>query len=139
MHQSTLIFWPVIAQAALIFAVYVLMSKRRTRAVSSGRVQAREYKIPMIEPEPTATVARNLINQFELPVLFFVVCILLQMTAGVNDVTVAIAWFFVASRYAHAFVHVTSNRLMLRRKLFIVGVLATFLLWVWLAIHIAIS
>lgn len=139
MSQSTLIFWPMIAQAALIFAVYVLMSKRRMGAVRSGKVQAREYKIPMIEPEPTATVARNLINQFELPVLFFVVCILLQMTSGVNYAVLALAWFFVISRYAHAFVHVTSNRLMLRRRLFMFGVLAAFLLWLWLAVHIAIS
>lgn len=139
MPQSTLIFWPMIAQAVLIFSVYVLMSKRRMGAVRSGRVQAREYKIPTIEPEPTATVARNLINQFELPVLFFVVCILLQMTAGVNYAAVLIAWLFVVSRYAHAVVHVTSNRLMLRRRLFLAGFAFNVILWMLFAFHIAVN
>ncbi|MDO9415577.1 MAPEG family protein [Pararhizobium sp.] len=138
MSQTTLIFWPMIAQAALVFIIYILLGKRRFGAVRSGAAQARDYKIPSIEPEPTATVARNLINQFELPVLFFVVCLSLHLTAGVNYITVLIAWFFVVTRYAHAFVHVTSNRLMIRQRLFMVGVFAVFALWAWLAINLAI-
>lgn len=134
---ATAIFWPVIAQVALTIAIYLLMARRRFGAVRSGKVEARAYKVPIIEPEPTATVARSLVNQFELPVLFYVVCILLFVTAGTSLVALALAWLFVASRCAHAYVHVTSNRLMLRQRLFSAGLLIIVALWVLFAVHIA--
>lgn len=137
MPTSTAIFWPVIAQVALIHTVYFLMLKRRYRAVRSGLAKASDFWIPAIEPEPSATVARSLINQFELPVLFFIVCTLLYLTAGVNHIVLAIAWLFVLSRFAHAYVHVTSNRLRMRQRLFVAGFVLDSVLWLLFAVHIA--
>jgi hypothetical protein len=137
MPISTAIFWPVIAQVALIHAIYFLMLRRRYSAVRAGTAKPSDFWIPAIEPEPSATVARSLINQFELPVLFFLVCVLLHLTAGVNYVVLAIAWLFVLSRYAHAYVHVTSNRLRIRQRLFVVGFVFNFSLWLLFAIHLA--
>ncbi len=137
MPISTAIFWPVIAQVALIHAIYFLMLRRRYTAVRAGTAKASDFWIPAIEPEPSATVARSLINQFELPVLFFLVCTLLYVTAGVNHAVVAIAWLFVLSRFAHAYIHVTSNRLRIRQRLFVAGFVLNFVLWVFFAVHIA--
>lgn len=137
MPISTAIFWPVIAQVALIHAIYFLMLRRRYTAVRAGTAKASDFWIPAIEPEPSATVARSLINQFELPVLFFLVCTLLYVTAGVNHAVVAIAWLFVLSRFAHAYIHVTSNRLRIRQRLFVIGFVLNFVLWVLFAVHIA--
>ncbi|OBZ92694.1 membrane protein [Pararhizobium polonicum] len=137
MSTSTAIFWPVIAQVALIHAVYILMLKRRSRAVRAGLAKLQDYCIPAIEPEPSATVAHSLINQFELPVLFFFVCILFYLTAGVNHAVLAVAWLFVLSRFAHAYVHVTSNRLKFRQRLFVSGFVLNVMLWVLFAVHIA--
>ncbi len=137
MTFGTAIFWPVIVQAMLTFGVYILMAKRRFGAVRAGTAKAHDYKIPTIEPAPSATVARNLINQFELPVIFYVVCVALHVTGGVGMAALVLAWIFAVSRLLHAYVHVTSNRLMLRQRLFSVGVIATFGLWVLLAVHIA--
>ncbi|MGI0525729.1 MAPEG family protein [Rhizobium giardinii] len=137
MPTSTAIFWPVIAQVALIHAVYFLMLKRRTRAVRAGLAKAQDYRVPAIEPAPSATAARSLVNQFELPVLFFLVCILFYLTAGVNHAVLAVAWLFVLSRFAHAYVHVTSNRLKLRRRFFVFGFVLNSVLWVLFAAHIA--
>jgi len=137
MNANTAIFWPMIAQTALIFAIYFLMSKRRFGAVRAGTAKAQDYKIPIIEPAPSATVARNLVNQFELPMLFYVVCILFNITSGATYLALAVAWLFVISRYIHAFVHVTSNRLMVRQRLFLFGFICVVVLWVLFAIHIA--
>ncbi|WP_426237103.1 MAPEG family protein [Pararhizobium sp. DWP1-1-3] len=137
MPISTAIFWPVIAQVALIHAIYFLMLRRRYGAVRAGTAKASDFWIPAIEPEPSATVARSLINQFELPVLFFLVCTLLYVTAGVSHAVVAIAWLFVLSRFAHAYIHVTSNRLRVRQRLFVAGFVLNFVLWVLFAVHIA--
>lgn len=136
MPISTAIFWPVIAQVALIHAIYFLMLKRRYGAVRARTAKVSDFWIPAVEPEPSATVARSLINQFELPVLFFVVCILLHLTAGVNYLVLVIAWLFVLSRYAHAYVHVTSNRLRIRQRLFVVGFFLNFSLWLIFAVHL---
>lgn len=137
MMLHTAILWPVIAQVLLINVVYVLVGRRRFGAVRAGTAKARDYLVPMIEPEPSATAARNLVNQFELPVLFFLACILLMLTGGAGLAALIVAWLFVATRVAHAFVHVTSNRLMLRQRLFTAGLLLDAVLWVLLAIHIA--
>jgi hypothetical protein len=137
MPTSTAIFWPVIAQVALIHAVYFLMLKRRYRAVLTGLAKAQDYWVPAIEPAPSATAARSLINQFELPILFFLVCILLYVTTGVNYTVLAVAWLFVISRFAHAYVHVTSNRLKLRQRLFVTGFVFNFVLWLLFAVHVA--
>lgn len=134
--MTTAIFWPMIVQAGLVYAIYALMSRRRFEAVRSGKAKATDFRVPAIEPEPSATAARSLANQFELPVLFFVVCLALQITAGVTYLVLALAWVFVASRVAHAAVHVTSNRLRYRRPLFVVGYVANFALWVLLALHL---
>jgi len=139
MPVSTAIFWPVIVQVFLTFAIYLLMMKRRFGAVRSGMAKAHDYKIPIIEPAPSATVARSLINQFELPVLFYVVCIALYVTAGAGMPVLVLAWIFVVSRLLHAFVHVTSNRLMFRQRLFSVGVIAVVALWTLFAVHIALQ
>lgn len=137
MSSATAIFWPVIAQVALIHAIYFLMLKRRIRAVRAGLAKVQDYWVPAIEPAPSATAARSLINQFELPVLFFLVCILLYLTAGVNHVVLAVAWLFVLSRFAHAYVHVTSNRLKLRQRFFVTGFVFNTVLWILFAVHIA--
>lgn len=132
----TAMIWPVIAQVLLVYIVYGVMGKRRFGAVRQGTARARDFLVPSIEPETSATVARNLTNQFELPVLFYLVCTLLVVTNGGSILTVSAAWLFVLSRYGHAFVHMTSNRLMLRHRLFVVGLFTNALLWLLLAVHI---
>ena len=131
--SNTAIFWPLIVQTALIYTIYVLVSRRRLEAVRAGRATASDFKVPIVEPEPTQTVARNLINQFELPFLFYAVCIILYMVNGVNNAILALAWIFVLSRIAHSFVHVTTNKVRQRRPIFIVGYLVNGILWIWLA------
>ncbi|RCS25817.1 hypothetical protein DUT91_03385 [Phyllobacterium salinisoli] len=132
--SQTAIFWPMIAQTALIFVIYLLCSVRRVDAVRSGATRAGDYKLPFVEPVPSATAIRNLANQFELPVLFYVVCLSLYVLNGATFVALLLAWAFVISRALHAAVHVTSNDLRLRRPLFIVGFVIIVLLWIWLAI-----
>ncbi|HTO31532.1 MAG TPA: hypothetical protein VL202_10205 [Pararhizobium sp.] len=42
MPTSTAIFWPVIAQVALVFSIYFLMMKRRFGAVRAGTAKAHD-------------------------------------------------------------------------------------------------
>lgn len=133
---STAIFWPMIAHAALVYLVYALISRRRSAAVAAGTATPAQFRQNQVEPDESLFVRNNLSNQFELPTLFHPVCIALFVTGGAGAIPVALAWVFVASRCAHAAVHVTTNRIRHRRPLWIVGFAANGLLWVWLAVHL---
>jgi len=66
-------------------------------------------------------INNNIRNQFELPVLFYVLAIAFWALDAVNVLVLVAAWLFVASRIAHAWVHLTSNYIPNRRRLFTVG------------------
>lgn len=135
MNQTT-IFWPLLAHVLLIYIVYGVMGRRRYFAVKSGEAKVGQYKVRSTEPSSSVTVANNLINQFELPVLFYVLCLSLHLTNGVNYLTLALMWIFVASRYFHAWVHLTSNNLLLRSRSFFLGAVILLLAWIWFALHL---
>ena len=135
MNQTT-IFWPMLAHVLLIYIVYGVLGRRRYGAVKSGEAKVGQYKVRSTEPASSVTVASNLINQFELPVLFYVLCLTLHTTNGVNYLTLALMWIFVASRYFHAWIHLTSNNLLLRSRAFFLGAVVLALAWIWFALHL---
>jgi len=134
--NQTAIFWPVLAHVLLIYIVYGVLGRRRYGAVKSGEAKVGQYKVRSTEPASSATVAANLSNQFELPVLFYVLCLTLHVTNGVNYLTLALMWIFVASRCFHAWVHLTSNNLLLRSRSFSFGAVIILLGWIWFALHL---
>ena len=137
--QGEAIFWPVLVQAALTYGIYALGSRRRMAALSLGEAKPAQFKIPGSgdEPERSATALRSLINQFELPVLFYVSCVTLFVLNAAGTAAVLLAWGFALSRLFHAYVHVTSNRLKFRRPAFILGFLFQGAMWALLAWRLA--
>lgn len=135
MNQTT-IFWPVLAHVLLIYIVYCVLGRRRYGAIRSGEAKAGQFKVRSAEPASSVTVAANLTNQFELPVLFYVLCLTLHLTNGVNYLTLSLMWVFVASRYFHARIHLTSNNLLLRSRSFFVSAVILLLGWIWFALHL---
>jgi hypothetical protein len=131
------IIWPMVAHFALVAAIYVLLGWRRRLAVTRDGAKIRQFKVRTEEPSASVTAANNLMNQFELPVLFHVVCLALFVTNGVSFVAVLLAWVFVALRYFHAYIHVTSNNLRIRSLAFAVGFIVLVLMWAWFALHLA--
>lgn len=130
---DTAIFWPMMAHVLLIYAIYFLTSIRRTAAIKAGSARSSQFRENRNEPDESVFVHNNLVNQFELPVLFYAVCLSLYVTGGTSTAALFLAWGFVFSRYVHAWIHVTSNRIRYRRPAFIVGYFALGLLWIVLA------
>lgn len=132
------ILWPMVVHFALVAILYALLGMRRRQAMLNGSVARGQWKLRSGgEPEVSAAVSNNIMNQFELPVLFHAVCLALYVTAGVSWIAMILAWLFVLLRYAHAFEHVTSNRVSRRGMLFGGGFLVLVLLWAWFALHLA--
>jgi hypothetical protein len=132
-------FWPIIAHVALVYFLYVLLSYRRQKLVRGGKIRRSNYRENRDEPAEGLVVKHCLANQFELPVLFYACCVLLYMTEADNLVAVVLAWIFVASRYLHAFIHVTSNNLRYRSPLFACGYVVLGAMWMWVAAWMAFA
>lgn len=137
--QGEAIFWPVLVQAGLTYGIYVLGSQRRYAAVRAGEAKPGQFKITGNEPERSASAIRNLINQFELPVLFYVCCLTLFVLGAAGTIAIALAWAFALSRLVHAFVHVTNNRLRLRRPAFLAGFALLLAMWGLVAVRLVMG
>lgn len=136
MTSGTAIFWPVIAHVVLVVALYVLLGMRRGAAVKAGRTKVSQFRENLNEPQDSLFVRNSLANQFELPMLFYVACLSLHVTGGDGLLAVILAWVFTLSRYAHAFIHVTTNRIRHRQPAFLAGFVALIGLWIIFATHL---
>jgi hypothetical protein len=133
------IFWPMLCQVALTYVIYAVGSSRRMNAIKSGSAKPSDFRIPNVEPQPSATAMRNLSNQFELPVLFYACCLTLFVLGATSTVALALGWAFALLRIAHAYVHVTSNKLRYRRPLFIAGFFVLAAMWLMVLYRLAIG
>lgn len=131
-------FWPLVAHAFLVFCLYALLVVRRAAVVRSGKVERIAFRENLAEPEESRVVNRAIANQFELPVLFYAVSVLLFITEADNIFAVVLAWIFVAARYVQAAMQLTGN-LPLRRLFFMIGFVMLFLMWLWLVVWMATS
>jgi hypothetical protein len=135
--NQTAIFWPMLAQVLLVYIVYAVLMRRRGAAIKSREARIGQFKDRSAEPAGSVSVSNNLINQFELPVLFHVACLASYVTTGVSYWVLVLAWIFVLSRYVHAWVHMTVNAVPYRTTAFAVGALALALMWISFAFHLA--
>jgi hypothetical protein len=121
---------PLFVQVTLTFILGFWMAYLRTTALRSGIVAPRQIALrePNWPTHPTQ-VANAFHNQLELPVLFYVLTILVLITHHGDLLFVVLAWIFVLLRIAHAFIHVTDNRLEQRGFAFIVGALVLAVMW----------
>ncbi|WP_252094053.1 MAPEG family protein [Rhizobium skierniewicense] len=139
MSPTTAMFWPMIAHAFLVFGLYVLLFIRRRKYTFISKEDFKRFRDTGEEAQQSRLVNKNIANQFEMPMLFHAACLLLYITDADNIATIFLAWIFVAGRYVHSYVHVTSNRLRYRGPAFVVSFAALVLMWGWLAVWLALE
>ena len=130
---------PLFVQILLTMVVGYLLFTARTAALRGQQV--RWHQIALGEPVwPPAALARAnaFRNQFELPVLFYVLTILEIVTQHADYIFLMLAWIFVLTRIAHATVHVTSNYVPHRGILYGIGGLALFIMWIIFMVRIVL-
>lgn len=128
---------PMFAQVLLVVILSVVMAKRRAAAVRCNEVKTSALVGDANAwPKPVRLVANAFHNQFEFPILFYVLTILAVVTKQTDVLFVWLAWLFVATRYLHAFIHVTSNRMPHRFYAFIAGVTVLTVMWIRFAAQI---
>jgi len=135
---SNQILYPVFAMFALVAGVLGRMAQLRFGAVRRGEMDPRYYKTYQggEEPEHMRVVTRHFLNLFEMPVVFYVTVILAYVTHQVGTWMVACAWVYVAMRYAHSYVHLTSNDVLTRFRLYIGSCLVLVVMWMSLLVRL---
>jgi hypothetical protein len=131
---------PLFVQVLLTFAVMLGMMYFRGTALMSG--ETRMESIAMREPNwpYRATLFANCFgNQFELPVLFYVLTILAMATKHADLLFVLLAWVFVAMRLLQALVHVTSNDVRFRGGFYGVGAIVLLVMWLIFIVKILLG
>ena len=128
------IFLPMLATMTLTALVWFYMYALRIPAMKRARVGVQTYttpdKVNEILPDEINFPANNLKNLFELPVLFYGLCLYLYVTGNVDFAYVVAAWSFFVYRVVHSIVHCTRNIVMLRFYLYCAAAIS---LWFMLA------
>lgn len=128
------IFLPFIGMLLLTFAVWVHLYVRRIGYTIRHRIHPQRLTTPekgkALIPDAVSYPAYNLANLFELPVVFYALCLYLYVTGNVDQTYVAAAWVFFLLRVLHSIVHCTFNRVIVRFALYALSSLA---LWFMLA------
>ena len=131
---------PLFVQVLLTLGLGIWLAYRRWLDFTTGAV--RPSQIALREPNwppKTMQVANSFANQFELPVLFYVLTILVLITRKADLLFVALAWLFVLSRIAQAGIHVTSNNVRQRGAAFGVGALVLLVMWIVFIVRILLA
>lgn len=131
---------PAFAQVFLTFALLLWTGRARLRAVRGGDAKGRELTLGQRNwPAPAQQAANTFSNQFELPVLFYVLTGFALATRKADLVFVILAWVFVASRILHAGIYLTSNHVPHRFQAYLVGFVVLLAMWILFAIRIFLA
>ena len=122
------IFTPFIGMLSLTFVVWVTLYVRRIGYMRQHRINAQALTTPekgkALLPPKINYPTYNLANLFELPVIFYALCLYLFATSSVDGIYLAAAWAFFGLRVMHSVVHCTFNRVILRFWLYAAAALA---------------
>jgi hypothetical protein len=125
---SSSLLWPMLAHVGLVVALYAWLTFARAAAVKRGEVAYAAFVLGREEPLAVARITRNLANQFELPVIFYAIVVLLVALGRVTAVDVVAAWAFVFGRIVHTLVQTLTDDVRLRGRVFMINFLAMLVL-----------
>jgi hypothetical protein len=126
------ILLPMFVHVCWVAILYVVLTVVRAPSIW-GIGQLRDGTNPWASFEPR--VSANLRNQFEWPILFYVVCILALIgQRGSEDLFVLLAWIFVVGRVGHSGVQILTSNVRLRGLVFTINFLAVLGMWALLLV-----
>ncbi|RYE49899.1 MAG: MAPEG family protein [Hyphomicrobiales bacterium] len=135
-------FWliaAILAQGALALGLLWYLGTIRIPMVMKGEVRIDDIALERKGwPKREWQASNAFDNQFQLPVLFYVGAGL-ALYFGPTLLEIVLAWLFVVSRYAHAFVHVTDNHVIRRFAAYLIGLLLLCAFWLDLAVRLLLA
>jgi hypothetical protein len=135
--SSQMVLLPVFVLVGLTFALLFWMAGARGRSLNAGEAKFKDIALGQPNWPVRATQIGNCFsNQFELPLLFYILIALALPLRHADLVIVGLSWVFVITRFAHAGIFVTSNNVQQRSLAWFAGVIVLFVMWVYFALRI---
>src|SRR4051794_30806707 len=132
-----MVLLPVFVLVGLTFALLFAMAGARTRALKSGEARFRDIALRQPNwPVRVTQIGNCFANQFELPLLLYILIALALPLRHADLVIVLLSWVFVVTRFAHAGIFVTSNDVQQRSLAWFAGVIVLFVMWLYFALRI---
>jgi len=130
MNQES-IFIPFLGLMLLTLVVWLHMyyqrlSFLRRRNIDPQSVATNREILDTGIPARVSTPSENLVNLFELPVLFYAACLYLYVTRQVDATYLALAYGYLGLRIVHSVIHCTYNKVVHR---FFVYIASSLILW----------
>ena len=125
------ILYPAFALMALTMFCMIRLAFLRLAAVRSGEIDPRFFRLfrGYDEPDKLAAYSRHIVNLFEAPLLFYVIILTAYVTRQSEPWLIGLAWAYVALRFVHTYVHLTSNVVIVRFRIFALSMLTLIVLW----------
>lgn len=138
--QNPAILFPMFALAGWTALVLILIPLYRFRAGRRREIVTNDFKYGESAKVPpyVSIPNRNYMNLLELPLLFYVVCLMLYVTSGGSDLAQALAWVFVALRVVHSLIHLSYNNVMHRLGAFALSTTVLIALWLLAGVHLQV-
>jgi hypothetical protein len=128
---------PVFVLIGLTFALLLWMAGARRKVLVSRETRVKDIALGQPNWPVRATQIGNCFkNQFELPVLFYILIALALPLRHADYVIVLLSWVFVVTRLVHAGIFVSSNDLNRRSLAWFAGVVVLLIMWVYFALKI---
>jgi hypothetical protein len=132
-----MVLLPVFVLVGLTFALLIWMAGARRGALVGGQAKVRDIVLGQPNWPVRATQIGNCYrNQFELPVLFYILIALALPLRHADLLIVELSWLFVIFRLVHAGIFVTSNDLKARSLAWFAGVAVLLIMWIYFALKI---
>ena len=132
-----MVLLPVFVLVGLTFALLLWMATARTRALTGKEIRIKDIALGQPNwPERATQIGNCFSNQFELPVLFYILIAVALPLRHADLVIVLLSWVFVVTRFAHTGIFVTSNNVQRRSLAWFAGVLVLLVMWIYFALKI---
>jgi hypothetical protein len=125
------IFYPMGALALLTFLVLTLIPVRRFRAGFAGRIVPNDFKFGESKnvPSDVSIPNRAYMNLLEMPMLFYVLCLMLFVAGRVDQVFLYLAWGYGGFRVVHTLIQITYNNVSHRLIPFTLSNFVVIVMW----------
>jgi hypothetical protein len=131
-----MVLLPVFVLVGLTFALLLWMATARARALTGKEIRIKDIALGQPNwPERATQIGNCFSNQFELPVLFYILIAVALPLRHADLVIVLLSWVFVITRFAHAGIFVTSNNVQQRSLVWFAGVLVLLAMWLYFALR----
>ncbi len=128
LSTQQLFILPFFAHFALVAFLYAWLTFERQVAVFKREIKAGDFVNAGADPARSKRIARNLANQFELPVFALFAALFLYMSGKTGVIDVAAAWLFLAGRVIHTLVQTLTDNVPLRGVVFTINFVAVVIL-----------